>query len=259
MPNLHANAKANRANQKRSATKTAPSIKGPDLIASSSETANARAYAKLRQAVLSGAFRPGDIVTLRVLTETLSLGDMAAREAIKRLISEGAFEALPNRSARIPVLDKREIQQLCELRILLEAKAAYLAANNITVHQINELRAINEEMKVFAAKKEMQGYKQLNMAFHFGIYRIADNKPLASLIGSLWLRMAPFISRIISWSAARPGRFEKIATSHHDAILDAFHKRDADAARSAMEQDLADIHAGDAFWDTIASQNTSDT
>jgi DNA-binding GntR family transcriptional regulator len=228
---------------------TSPAISS--IIGTSEATANARAYAKLRQAVLSGEFRPGDVVTLRALTETLSLGDMAAREALKRLISEGAFEALPNRSARIPVLDRREIQQLCELRILLETKAAFLAAGNITLNQINDLQKINNDMKSCIAQRQILNYKQFNMAFHFSIYRIADNRPLASLIESLWLRMAPFISRMVSWSTTVPGRFEKIAPGHHDDLLQALHDRDAAAAHDFMKLDLAEIHGMEDFWATV--------
>ena len=82
----------------------------------------------LRQAVLAGSFRPAQIVTLRMVTELLGMGEMPAREALKRLISEGAFNAMPNRSARVPALQKLELMQLCELRQILESKAAFLAA-----------------------------------------------------------------------------------------------------------------------------------
>jgi DNA-binding FadR family transcriptional regulator len=55
--------------------------------------ANTRAYLLLKQAVLSGSFRPAQVITLRMMTEFLGLGEMPAREALKRLISEGAFTA----------------------------------------------------------------------------------------------------------------------------------------------------------------------
>src|SRR3979411_443036 len=100
------------------------------------ETDNARAYVSLKQAVLSGGFRPGEVVTLRALATRLAIGDTPVRAAVKRLISEGALEGLPTRSARVPLLDRREIQQILELRILLESNAAALAAQNITLHQI---------------------------------------------------------------------------------------------------------------------------
>lgn len=211
-------------------------------------TAYSRAYLMLKQAVLSGDFRPSQIITLRMVTALLGMGVMPAREALKRLISEGAFRAMPNRSARVPVLDKKEIIQLCELRQYLESKAAFLAAQNISLHQIAHLRSLHEGMVGSIATGDLAEYKRLNMAFHFEIYRIADNEPLESLIDSLWLRMAPFISRTISWLTTVPGRFDDIANCRHAEILVAFQNRDAEAARAAMHADLSEIH--ESYWDS---------
>lgn len=221
------------------------------IAAVAGDTANARAYVQLKQAVLSGGFKPGEVVTLRALNELLGQGEMPAREAVKRLISEGAFEALPNRSARVPILDRREIKQLCDLRILLESDAAAFAAGNITLHQIDELRAMHEGMINAVATDTMADYKALNMAFHFAIYRIADNRPLASLIEALWLRMAPFISRSISSMTSIAGGFESIANCHHEELITAFQNRAPEAARLAMRLDLAAIHEAEGYWDAL--------
>ena len=154
-----------------------------------------------------GGFKPGEVVTLRALAKRLAIGDTPVREAVKRLISEGAFEGLPNRSARVPLLDRREIQQILDLRILLESNAAALAAHNITLHQIEQLREIHKAMGTAVVVDDSIAYGKYNMAFHFEIYRIADNKTLATLIEALWLRMAPFVSRTRSLitSDAGPG------------------------------------------------------
>jgi DNA-binding GntR family transcriptional regulator len=80
----------------------------------------------------------------------------------------------------------------------------------------------------------------LDTAFHFEIYRIADNKPLANLIDALWLRMAPFISRWIHRMARDPSSFDRIATCQHALLLTAFRNRDAEAARLAMQLDLTE-------------------
>jgi DNA-binding GntR family transcriptional regulator len=217
--------------------------------------ANTRAYLLLKQAVLSGGFRPGQTITLRMVTEMLNLGEMPGREALKRLISEGAFMAMPNRSARVPILERHEIIQLCELRVLLESKAAYLAARNITLNQIEQLRALHAKMLASGAGSDLAGYKSLNMEFHFEIYRIADNKPLARIIESLWLRMAPFISRTINWVAGVPGRFEAVANNRHEELLTAFQQRDPDGAQAAMRSDLSEIHETDGYWEFITEGN----
>src|SRR5258708_10259377 len=86
--------------------------------------ANTRAYLLLKQAVLSGSFRPAQVITLRMMTEFLGLGEMPAREALKRLISEGAFTAMPNRSARVPALHPREVAPPFSFRLPLLPHAA---------------------------------------------------------------------------------------------------------------------------------------
>jgi DNA-binding GntR family transcriptional regulator len=93
------------------------------------------------------------------------------------------------------------------------------------------------------------------MAFHFEIYRIANNQPLENLIETLWLRMAPFISRTINWATTVPGRFEKIANCRHEELLIAFQKRDAEGARAAMRRDLSEIHETEGYWDAVADSS----
>jgi DNA-binding GntR family transcriptional regulator len=220
------------------------------------ETDNARAYTSLKQAVLSGGFRPGEVVTLRALATRLAIGDTPVREAVKRLISEGAFEGLPNRSARVPLLDRREIQQILELRILLESNAAALAAQNITLHQIEQLRALHKAMGTAVVADDSQAYGKYNMAFHFEIYRIADNKTLATLIEALWLRMAPFVSRTRSLIRSDAGEAWQVACGSHEALLTAMQTRDAETARAAMRADLSALSKIDGYWEGIEDRSS---
>jgi DNA-binding GntR family transcriptional regulator len=240
-----------------------PKLNSPGGVRSSrgapvpgAETDNARAYTSLKQAVLSGGFKPGEVVTLRGLAKRLAVGDTPVREAVKRLISEGAFEGLPNRSARVPLLDRREIQQILELRILLESNAAALAAQNITLHQIEQLRAMHKAMGTAVVADDSNTYGKYNMAFHFEIYRIADNRTLATLIEALWLRMAPFVSRTRSLITSDAGQAWQVACGSHEALLNAMQSRDAEAARSAMRADLSALSKIDGYWEGIESRSS---
>jgi DNA-binding GntR family transcriptional regulator len=219
--------------------------------AQAGETDNARAYLGLKQMVLAGGFKPGEIVTLRTLATRLVIGDTPVREAIKRLISEGAFEALPNRSARVPFMNRREIQQILDLRILLESDAAALAAQNITLHQIGQLRVLHKSMGAAVAADDSLAYGELNMAFHFEIYRIADNKTLATLIEALWLRMASFVSRNRSLITGDATQAWHVACGQHEALLLALQTRDAEAARVAMRADLSALTKIDGYWEGV--------
>src|SRR5579883_1406579 len=212
---------------------------GADQPSSHGEVAHSRAYAVLKEAVLAGNFRRGEVVTLRSLAKQLAIGEMPVREALRRLISEGAFEALPNRSARVPVLTRNQVRQILDLREDLEGKAAALAARNITLVQIEHLRALQQGIEQSIANGDTRSHTSLNMAFHFEIYRIADNPVLTSLIQMLWLRMAPLVANTLPLLASKPAMFRKIGLENHERLLAAFQARDPEAAREAMHRDLS--------------------
>jgi DNA-binding GntR family transcriptional regulator len=215
------------------------------------EAAHSRAYAVLKEAVLAGNYRPGEVVTLRSLAKELSIGEMPVREALRRLTSEGAFEALPNRSARVPALSRRQVEQILELRQLLEGKAAALAARNITLVQIEHLRALQSGIEQSIQNADPHAHTSLNMAFHFEIYRIADNPTLIPLIQMLWLRMAPLVASTVGLLTSKPVQFRRVGTENHEGLLAAFQARDPVAAEEAMRRDMLGLTRIPGYWESL--------
>ena len=215
------------------------------------EAAHSRAYAVLKEAVLAGNFRPGEVVTLRSLAKALSISEMPVREALRRLTSEGGFEALPNRSARVPVLSRRQVEQILDLRQMLEGKAAALAARNITLVQIEHLRALQTGMERSLEGADFRTHTSLNMAFHFEIYRIADDAVLVPLIQMLWLRMAPLVASAMPLLMGKPFGFRKIGVENHERLLAAFQARDPAAAEDAMRRDLLALTKIPGYWESL--------
>ncbi len=126
-----------------------------------------------------------------------------------------------------------------------------MAAQNITLHQIEQLRSLHKAMGTAVAADDSRTYGELNMAFHFEIYRIADNKTLATLIEALWLRMAPFVSRTRSLITSDPTQAWQVACGNHELLLTALQNRDAAGARSAMLEDLSSLGKIDGYWEGI--------
>lgn len=213
--------------------------------------AHSRAYAVLKEAVLAGKFRPGEVVTLRSLAKQLAITEMPIREALRRLTSEGAFEALPNRSARVPRLTRRQVEQILELRQELEGKAAALAARNITLVQIEHLTALQQAMEKALGSGDTRAFMSLNMAFHFEIYQIADNPVLIPLIQMLWLRMAPLVASTMQLLSARAAVVRRIGLENHERLLAALQIRDPVAARDAMYADLLGLTKLPGYWDLV--------
>jgi len=215
------------------------------------EAAHSRAYAVLKEAVLAGNFRPGEVVTLRSLAKQLAIGEMPVREALRRLTSEGAFEALPNRSARVPSLSRRQVEQILELRQQLEGRAAALAARNITMVQIEHLRALQNGIEQSISSGDLHAFTSLNMAFHFEIYRIADNPVLIPLIQMLWLRMAPLVASTVPLLASKASATRRVGFENHERMLAAFQARDPAAAEEAMHRDLLGLTKLPGYWESL--------
>ncbi len=219
--------------------------------AAPAEAAHSRVYAVLKEAVLAGKFRPGEVVTLRSLAKQLAVGEMPVREALRRLTSEGAFEALPNRSARVPALNRRQVEQVLELRGYLEGKAAAHAARNITLVQIEHLRALQDGIEKSIDASDSRTHTALNMAFHFEIYRIADNAFLFPLIQTLWLRMAPLVASTASLLSRNAKTFRRVGSENHESLLAAFQARDPTAAEKAMQRDLLGLTKIPGYWESV--------
>ncbi|WP_420240906.1 GntR family transcriptional regulator [Roseiterribacter gracilis] len=216
-----------------------------------SDTVQNRAYVSLKNAVMEGRFRPGEVVTLRVLSGLLGTSDMPVREALRRLTSEGAFEALPNRSTRIPRLSRKQVEQIYELRIDLEGKAAAQAAEHISKVQVDELQSLQAQMNACIDNNEMDRFTALNKEFHFRVYEIAGNEPMQTLIEMLWLRMGPLVSWIGKMSAESPDHMRKIGMAQHNRLLKALQARDSEAACEAMRADLREPTKLAGFWRAI--------
>ena len=208
------------------------------LTNDSPDTTQNLAYLALKKAILGGKFYPGTPVTLAKLSEMLGTIDMPIREALKRLTAEGAFEALPNRSPRIPVLSRAVVRQILELRVELESMAAAQAAENMTKRHIDQLQSLDTAMQQALRTGDLSAYVTLNMEFHFLIYRVADNEPLLALIEALWLRMAPVVAVNLAAMAGNHELTSAGSGDHHGRIIKAFQQHDAAAARAEIRADL---------------------
>jgi DNA-binding GntR family transcriptional regulator len=237
----------------RSARRAAASIKLPlaPRADESLQTMQKQAYATLKAALLAGRFRPGQAVTVRALSEMLGTSAMPVREALRRLTSEGAFEDLSNRSTRVPRLDRVQIMQILELRMYLEGTAAEQATRNMSLHRLEELQALQNDMEQALAKGNHEDYTSLNTDFHFRIYAIAGNDPLLSLIEALWLRMAPLVSLAGTLAASRPELLRRLGHHHHGRLLKAFRAHDAKAASDAIRADIFDATKVPGYWEAV--------
>ncbi|WP_431300278.1 GntR family transcriptional regulator [Tabrizicola sp. BL-A-41-H6] len=189
-------------------------------------------YARLRDMVLFGHLEPGQPVTIQGLVADLGAGMTPVREAIRRLMAEGALLPQGNRRVAVPQLSADMLDQVAFARLAIEPKLAELAAPRLTGDRIDQLEAIDGAVNRAIDAGKLSDYLTANHAFHFVLYEVADAPVLYDMARSLWLRAGPSLRAVI----ARYGR--EVAPDLHREALVAMRKGDAKALSAAIERDI---------------------
>jgi DNA-binding GntR family transcriptional regulator len=192
------------------------------------DTLHGRIYQELRKALMSGAVQPGQSLSYRGLADALGTSPMPVRDAVRRLITERALEARPNRTIIVPNLSIEQVEEVYKIRIELEGLASQEAAARVQDRDLTELRGLEEEMEAAQKAGNVRKYVDLNWRFHFKIYSLAAMPQLTDLIESLWLQIGPMINKQLA------------AFDHHQSAIDALARRDGPATRAAIAKDLSE-------------------
>jgi DNA-binding GntR family transcriptional regulator len=189
-------------------------------------------YRKLRDQVLFGDLAPGEAVTIQGLTDRLGAGMTPVREAIRRLIAEGALEFQGNRRITVPLLNADRISELILARQWLDPHLTLRATERASLADLDHLAAVDEDLDAAIAAGDLRRYLELNHGFHTLIYQIADAPILADLAEGLWLRFGPSL-RVVCTRMGTGNLPDK-----HKDLLAAMHARDAEAAARAIREDV---------------------
>ncbi len=188
-------------------------------------------YRQLRDQVLYGDLAPGQAVTILGLSERLGAGMTPIREAIRRLISEGALEFQGNRRVSVPQLSAENISELIFARQWLEPHLTLRATPRARLEDLDDLTAMDAALDRAIATGDLRAYLELNYRFHRRIYDMADASILAELADGLWLRFGPSL-RVV---CGRMGT-QNLPDKHKELLL-AMHARDGEAAARAARED----------------------
>lgn len=201
-------------------------------------TLQEKVYAELRDALISGLFDPGDVLTIRKLAADFGTSPMPVREALHRLVSEHALEYVGRRVIRVPLVSPETMTDLMRTRMLIEGEAAALAAKWITNEEIALLRKINAGIETAGAKGQAKKVLESNREFHFTIYEAARSIALMRSIGPLWLQSGPYVSVSFKSFKSANAQVPSRIFSEHSQLISALAARDPEGARAALCKDL---------------------
>jgi DNA-binding GntR family transcriptional regulator len=222
---------------KRDMTSGKPGM--PTLLPVARDTLQEQAYLRLREALMSGHFVPGQAITLRAAAEALGTSPMPVRDALRRLEIEHALVPRSNRTLGVPEMTYTSLTELREVRMALEGLAAEKAALRITADEIAVAETHYQAMVAAASASNPDEYMRANWLFHSAIYRASQSHLLVSLIEPSWMRVGPYVRLMLPDRRALVDSLE----NHLDALR-ALHKRDGVAAREAIQRDIFESAEG---------------
>jgi DNA-binding GntR family transcriptional regulator len=214
-----------------------------------SESVKQWVYRVLRRGIMTGQFEPGDPVTINGLAEALGVSAMPVREALHRLVSEGALELLDNRRVRVPDLDPQSFEEVLEARVALETRAAERAMPFIDDRRLARMRAFDQQADQALAIGNFGRLVEANFDFHRCLYEARPGTVMLPLIESLWLRLGPFMRR------AGETLSQTYQVDRHAEALIAIVQRDAEALKVAIAADIRDGtgHLGRSHFARVAA------
>lgn len=186
----------------------------------------------LREMVLDGVIQAGQRLNEVALAGALGISRGPLREAIQRLAGEGLLTMVSHRGAFVRTFEKREVEELYDLRTALEMFVTRLVCERATDDQVARLIALVDEVAVALADDPVGAYPS-DHDFHRALLEIASH----SIIERALLETQRQIALARGMSAKGADRAQK-AHNEHAALVEAIAGRDADRAAQLMRTHL---------------------
>ena len=160
-----------------SATPAVVLDEGADTSRSQSE----EAYLRIRERIVCLDMRPGSVVSEGRLREELKIGRTPIREALQRLARENLVRSIPHRGTFVTDINITDLARITEVRVVLEAHAARLAADRLSATDRESFTMVLEVLED-GPSLDQRELMRLDQQIHRQIYRAARNPFLESTL-----------------------------------------------------------------------------
>jgi len=191
-------------------------------------------YAQLRDAIIHGRLRPGDRLVEADVARQFRIVRSSSREALKLLEFEGLLEAIPRHGYMVSSITLRQVEQMFDLRLIVEPEVARRAARLDSTPEVMALTKFVGEAYAPDRPGSYERFLAQNRIFHVAIARLTGNDRLTALIDSLLEQL----ERVFCLGVDIRGRAEDFMRQRREfvaAIQSADPDKAAAVARSQIE------------------------
>ena len=189
-------------------------------------------YKALRTKIIHGEVLPATSMTLRGIAQDYSVSMTPAREALRRLIAEGALMLSPSGRVSTAELNHDRIEELAVMRSLIEVELASRALPRAHIALIDRLKTMNASVSQAIAAHDPVAYIKTNLEFHRMLYLRAQAPAMLAIAETVWLQLGPTMRSLY-------GKLNRKEPPHsHTAIIAALHAGDEPGLRLAVRSDV---------------------
>ncbi|HQC81624.1 MAG TPA: GntR family transcriptional regulator, partial [Accumulibacter sp.] len=148
----------------------------------------------LNKAIVDGLLPAGELLRQDEIAAHFQVSKIPVREALKHLEAKGLVAFKRNRGAVVASLSASEIEEYMDIRAVLEARAARLAAPSIDDAALAQARA---HLDQFASATDSGRWSELNWLFHSTLYAAAGRPILLAEILSIYHRVERYVRAVL--------------------------------------------------------------
>lgn len=187
-----------------------------------------RVYRSIRDAILRGEIAEGQTLNHVALAKQFGVSRIPVREALQRLQAERLLVSEAYRGHRVASLSREELEELIDIRLLLECRALRKHATRLSGEELEELLRLNENL---AAETDPNAWLRGDWELH---RRLAgSDTPLAELVGNVRHRIHRYLD-----AAARMEDRHTRAIDEHRAILESLVNGDPRTAERELKRHI---------------------
>jgi DNA-binding GntR family transcriptional regulator len=189
---------------------------------------------RLREMIIRGEIQEGEQLRQDAIATDLEVSRIPVREALRQLEAEGLIKIIAHRGAVVSSLSSEQIEELFEMRAVLECHVLALSIPHLTESDFKEAEAILEIYeKTLGKEGDVGSWGRLNSQFHATLYSHANRPHFMSIIrqinnnGDRYARLQLYMTR----------RIER-AKKEHRMLLELCRKRDVKGACELLDQHI---------------------
>lgn len=195
---------------------------------------------RLRTAIITGELAVGDVHSAPNLGTSLGVSATPVREAMMELAREGLVETIKNKGFRVRAVSFEELDEIAEIRLLLEPPMMHRVVDRISHATFDELDELARAVDDAERHSDLGAYLAADREFHRVILACAGNEQLTELATSLRCRTHLHGLRML----AEAGKLRQVSSEHHE-LIQLLREGDGAGAEALLRRHIS--HAADTW------------